>query len=68
MIPNAHGHDTYYYKTVPYKLDWYRNLNGKEYIDVELLKQFGYNVKFIKKEEDEKNKKIIKKRIERIYL
>lgn len=67
MIPEANGHDTYYYKTAPYKLDWNRKLDGKEYCDKELLEMFGYKIKFINKSNYE-NKKNIKKRVERVYL
>ncbi len=67
MIPPANGHTTEYYMRVPYTLDWNRNLTGNEYCDKELLKQFGYNVKFIKKDKNE-SKKTYKKRIERVYL
>ena len=67
LLPEANNHNTYYYKTVPYKLDWNRKLTGNEYCDKELLEKFGYKVKFINNKKDE-SKKTYKKRIERVYL
>lgn len=68
MIPEENGHDIYYYKRVPYELDWNRKLNGNEYCDKELLEKFGYKIKFIKENKNEEGKKTYEKRIKRVYL
>lgn len=48
MIPCANGHDTDFYMNEPYKNHWDEKLEGDEYIDVDLLHSFGYDVTFTK--------------------
>lgn len=71
-IPERNGHTIYFYKREPYVNDWAKKVTGNEYIDVELLKLFGYDVKFINKNIIDDGNKINKKikcfSKERIYL
>lgn len=68
----GNGHDTNYYENVPYRLDWNRTRNGKEYVDKELLKDFGYEINFKYIGENKNENKEIKKvngiRKEKVYL
>lgn len=69
QLPEGNGHDTNFYINEPYKNHWDKKRDSNNYIDAELLKQFGYNIKFINKNyEDKTNKKTNKIRKERIYL
>ena len=70
MLPEGNKHTTNYYINFPWKGDWARNRTGNEYVDTELLKKFGYDVKFIKLNKDENNaiKKVNKTTKTRIYL
>lgn len=50
LIPEVNGHNTQYYIDCPYKInDWDFKKNGDEYVDTELLKKFGYEVKMKQK-------------------
>ena len=45
LIPEVNGHTKEYYRNCPYTInDWNDILKGDEYIDIVLLKKFGYDV------------------------
>lgn len=44
MMQENYDHNTQYYINAPYTNDWYRRLQRNEYVDVDLLKQFGYTI------------------------
>lgn len=44
MMQENDDHDTRYYINAPYTNDWNRRLQRNEYVDVDLLKKFGYDV------------------------
>ena len=71
-LEQANGHDTNYYEHVPYRLDWNRTRTGEEYVDKELLKDFGYEIEFKYIGEDNNERKKAKKvngiRKEKVYL
>ena len=71
-IEPANGHDTNYYEKVPYRLDWNKKRTGEEYVDKELLKDFGYEINFKYIGEDNNETKKAKKtniiRKEKVYL
>lgn len=71
-IEPGNGHDTNYYEHVPYRLDWNRKRTGQEYVDKELLKDFGYEIEFKyigeNKNETKKSKKTNCIRKEKVYL
>lgn len=71
-IEPQNGHDTYYYEKVPYRLDWNRNRTGDEYVDKDILKDFGYEIEFKyigdNKYENKKAKKTNGIRKEKVYL
>lgn len=59
-IPECNGHTVSFYKREPYVNDWARKATGNEYVDTDMLKMFGYEIKFITKN----NKNIFNKEYE----
>ena len=73
QLPEGNGHDVYFYMKEPYINNWDSWIISNEeycYIDDDLLKQFGYNIKYInnKKNEDITKKRTSKIKKEKIYL
>ena len=68
----GNGHDTDYYERVPFRLDWNKKRTGEEYVDKELLKDFGYEIEFKyigeKNNETKKGKKVNGVRKEKVYV
>jgi hypothetical protein len=50
MMQENYDHNTQYYINAPYTNDWYRRLQRNEYVDVDLLKQFGYTISITPKQ------------------
>lgn len=70
QLPEGNGHNTEFYIKEPYKNHWDKKRDTNNYIDKEVLRQFGYSIKFINNNNHgnnfkEKTKKIRK---ERVYL
>lgn len=72
-ISEGNRHTKAQYMNFPYKLDWARNRTGNEFIDIELLKKFGYDIEFkpvknIYNKKDEKTEEAYGQRKKRVYL
>lgn len=68
-LEQANGHDTNYYEHIPYRGDWNRKRTGKEYVNRELLKDFGYKIEFKYIGENKyENKKTNSIRKEKVYI
>lgn len=52
QLPEGNNHTIQFYINEPEKNNWYRLVTGNEYVDSDLLRQFGYDVKFTNIKED----------------
>lgn len=73
QLIEGNNHTTTFYLNEPYNnnwIDWIKRNNEFCYVDKDLLKKFGYDIKFIKieKDEDTTNKKTNRITKERVYL
>lgn len=73
QLIEGNKHDYYFYSREPYVNNWIDWINKNEtycYIDDELMKQFGYSIKYInnKKDEDIVKQKTKKVTTKRVYL
>ena len=72
QLPEGNNHTKMFYMNEPTKNNWYRLVDGNEYIDSDLLKQFGYDVKFINKSnkvyEDKAKKGTTAIKKEKVYI
>lgn len=75
QLPEGNGHNFNFYLKEPYRNNWIRWIMKNEtycYVDDELIKQFGYDVKYnINKENNEnivKQKRTKKIRSEKVYI
>lgn len=73
QLPEGHGHTTYFYIREPHSdkwNDWIKHNETYCYIDEDLLKQFGYTIKYInnKKNENTVKERTSKIKKEKVYL